>query len=71
MGRLTWRQEGSELIKDLGVLLLPAVAHDAAHLEREGLQEGARGQVVELQRVLHVVEVAQHQKVRPDAGYPF
>ena len=51
---LTWREKGSKLIEDLGVLLLTAVAHDAA----------------DLQRVLYVVQVAQHQEVGPDASHP-
>lgn len=69
-GPLTWRQKGRELVEDLRVLFAPAVPHHAAHVQREGLEESTRGQVVKLQNVLHVVEVAQDQEVGPDTSHP-
>lgn len=67
---LTWGQKGRELVEDLGVLLAPTVPHHAAHVQREGLEESTCGEVVKLQNVLHIVEVAQDQEAGPDASYP-
>lgn len=68
---LTWRQEGCELVEDLGVLLAPTVPHHTAHVQGEGLEESTSGQVMKLQDVLHVMEVAQDQEVGTDTSHPF
>lgn len=64
----TWRCEGGELVEELGVFLLAAHATHRANFERKVPDQLARGQLVNLQNTLDVVEIVDQQVALVHAG---
>ena len=64
----TWCSEGGELVEEVRVLLLAAHSAHSANVQRQVPDHPARGQLVHLQDVLHVVEVVDQQVVLVHTG---
>ena len=66
--RLTWREEGGEVVEDLGVPLAAREAHHGAHVQGEGPQLLSRAEQVHLQHIFHIVQEAHKQEAVVRAG---
>lgn len=64
----TWCGEGAELVEEVGVFLLATHSAYCAHVQRQVHDQLAGGQLVHLQDILHVVEIADQQVVLVDGG---
>lgn len=66
---ITWCSEGGELVEKLCVFLLAAHAAHCAHTQRQVPDQPACGQLIQLQDVLHVVEIVDQQVTLVHTGH--
>lgn len=60
-GEVTGRREGRKLVEEVRVLLLAAHSGHGAHIERQISDQPAARQLIQLQDVLHIVDIVDQQ----------
>lgn len=65
---MTWCSEGGELVEEVRVFLLAAQSAHRADVQRQIPDQPACGQLIQLQDILHVMQIVDQQVVLVHAG---